>query len=186
DAAKYKDVMTQIDALQQQSIAQQQRDTVLNWIVRSSPMLGQAFTLNRLSIEKAKTADIDREAGFQQRDWPRITEGVNRAQKSLVPNGDRAGLRYFLNESQKLPAGQRIAPIDEAITKAGGVDQFLDQLYANTKIGDLAARKAMMDETTAQLAARNDAMINLAAAAPPLSLDIERQQKELGGAMSRI
>ena len=186
DAAKYKDVMTQINALQQQSIANQQRDTVLGWIARSSPMLGQAFTLNRLSIEKAKTADIDRENGFQQRDWPRIAEGVNRAQKSLEPNSDRAGLRYFLNESQKLPAGQRIAPVDEAIAKAGGVDQFLDQLYANTKIGDLAARKAMMDETTAQLAARNDSMINLAAAITPLSLDIERQQKELGGAMSRI
>src|SRR5947209_8047240 len=186
DAAKYKDVMTQINALQQQAIANEQRDTVLNWIVRSSPMLGQAFTLNRLSIEKAKAADIDREAGFQQRDWPRIIEGVNRAQKSLEPNSDRAGLRYFLNESQKLPAGQRIAPIDEAIAKAGGVEPFLDQLYANTKIGDLSARKAMMDETTAQLAARNDAMINLAAALTPLSLDIERQQKELGGAMSRI
>ena len=44
----------------------------------------------------------------------------------------------------------------------------------------------MMDETTAQLAARNDAMLNLAAAITPLSLDIERQQKELGGAMSRL
>ena len=186
DAAKYKDVMTQINALQQQSIANEQRDTVLNWIVRSSPMLAQAFTLNRLSIEKAKSADIDRESGFQQRDWPRITEGVNRAQKSLEPNSDRAGLRYFLNESQKLPAGQRIAPIDEAIAKAGGVEPFLDQLYANTKIGELSARKAMMDETTAQLAARNDAMLNLAAAITPLSLDIERQQKELGGAMSRL
>jgi hypothetical protein len=186
DAAKYKEVMNQINTLQQQSIANQQRDTVLGWIVRSSPMLAQAFTLHRLSIEKAKTADIDRESGFQQRDWPRITEGVNRAQKGIEPNSDRAGLRYFLNESQKLPAGQRLAPIDEAIAKAGGVEPFLDQLYANTKIGDLSARKAMMDETTAQLTARNDAMINLAAAVTPLSLDIERQQKELGGAMSRI
>jgi len=36
DAAKYKDVMNQINALQQQSMANQQRDTVLGWIVRSS------------------------------------------------------------------------------------------------------------------------------------------------------
>jgi hypothetical protein len=186
DAAKYKDVMNQINALHQQAITNQQRDTVLNWILRSSPMLAQASTLNRLSIEKAKAADIDRESGFQQRDWPRIAEGVNRAQKGIEPNSDRAGLRYFLNESQKLPAGQRIAPVDEAITKAGGVEPFLDQLYANTKIGDLAQRKAMQDETTAQLAARNDAMLNMAIAITPLSLDIERQQKELGGAMSRI
>lgn len=186
EAAKYKDVMNQINALQQQSIANEQRDTVLSWIVRSSPMLAQASVLNRLSMEKAKAADLDRESGFQQRDWPRITEGVTRAQKGIEPNSDRAGLRYFLVESQKLPAGQRIAPIDGAIVKAGGVEAFLDQLYANTKIGDLAQRKAMQDESTALLAARNDSMINLAIAITPLNLDIERQQKELGGAMSKI
>jgi hypothetical protein len=186
DAAKYKDVMNQINALQQQSIAHEQRDTVMSWIFRSSPMLAQSLTLYRLSMEKAKTSDLDREGGFQQRDWPRITEGVNRAQKGIEPNSDRAGLRYFLNESQKLPAGQRIAPIDAAITKAGGVEAFLDQLYANTKAGDLSQRKAMMEETTAQLTARNDAMINLVAAIMPLSLEVEHQQKELGGAMSKI
>ncbi len=186
EAAKYKDVMSQIDALEKQSTANEQRDTVLGWIGRSSPMLGQATTLYRLSIEKAKAADMERESGFQQRDWPRITEGVNRAQKSIEANSDRAGLRYFLNESQKLPAGQRIAPIDAAISKAGGVEPFLDQLYTNTKITDQAQRKAMMDETTAQLEARNDAMLNLAAAIHPLSDEIEHQAKERGGAMSRI
>jgi hypothetical protein len=186
DAAKYKDVMNQINALEQQSIAHEQRDTVMGWIVRSSPMLAQSATIYRLSLEKAKTADMDRETGFQQRDWPRITEGVTRAQKGIEPNSDRAGLRYFLNESQKLPADQRIAPIDEAISKAGGVEPFLDQLYANTKIGDMASRKAMQDESTAQLVARNDSMINLAAAISPLSLENEKRQKELGGAMSRV
>ncbi len=186
DAAKYKDVMTQMNALELQATANEQRNTVMAWIVRSSPMLAQASTLYRLSLEKAKTTDVDRENGFQQRDWPRITEGVNRAQKGIEPNSDRAGLRYFLNESQKLPASQRIAPIDEAITKAGGIEPFLDQLYANTKIGDLSARKAMQDETTAQLMARNDSMINVAAAVSPLAMANERQQKELGGAMSRI
>jgi hypothetical protein len=186
EAAKYKDVMSQINALHQQSIANEQRDTVQSWIFRSSPMLAQSLTLYRLSMEKAKASDLDREGGFQQRDWPRITEGVNRAQKSIEPNSDRAGLRYFLNESQKLPAAQHIAPIDAEIAKAGGVEPLLDQLYANTKVGDLAQRKAMQDETTAQLAARNDSMINLVAAIMPLNLEIEHNQKELGGAMSKI
>ena len=46
--------------------------------------------------------------------------------------------------------------------KTGGVDKFLDQLYANTKIGDLAQRRTMLMETTAQLQARHDAMIDFA------------------------
>src|SRR6266481_6100139 len=67
----------------------------------------------------------------------RITEGVVRAQKSIEPRSDRAGLWYFLNESQKLPADQRIKALDEALTRAGGVERLLDELHYNTKIATL-------------------------------------------------
>jgi len=158
---------------------------VHTWVLRSSPMLAQAVTLYRLSLERPK-ADIDREGGFQQRDWPRIAEGVTRAQKSIEPKSDRAGLRYFLNESQKLPSDQRIKALDEGIARAGGVEPFLDQLYANTKIGDLNERKAMQGESTAQLTARKDSMLDLAAALAPLALEGEQREKELAGAMTRV
>jgi hypothetical protein len=185
DAAKYKEVLDQINALDKQAIANEQRDTVLAWVFRSSPMLGQAASVYRLSIERPK-ADLDRQAGYQERDWPRIAEGITRAQKSLEPQSDRAGLKYFLTEASKLPAGQHIAPLDEMVGKAGGIDPFLDQLYANTKIGELDARKAMMKESTAQLQARNDSMVNVVAALMPMLLENEQHDKELGGAMSRI
>lgn len=185
EAKAYAGVVEQMNDLQQKQMATRERDTVLNWVFRSSPMLSQANTLYRLSLERPR-ADMEREAGFQERDWPRIAEGVKRSQKSLEANSDRAGLRYILNETQKLPAGQRIAPLDEAITKAGGVDPFLAQLYANTKVGDLAARTAMQGETTAQLAARHDSMVDLAAALMPMQLANEKQDREIGGAMSRI
>jgi hypothetical protein len=185
EAKSYADVLDKMNALQQQQAATRERNTVLGWVFRSSPMLSQANELYRLSLERPK-ADMEREAGFQERDWPRIAEGVKRAQKSLEANSDRAGLKYMLNETQKLPAGQRIASIDEAISKAGGVDKFLDQLYGNTKIGDLAARQAMSSEATAQLVARHDAMVDLAAALSPMQLANEKQEREIGGAMSRI
>lgn len=185
EAKKYAGALDQLNALQAKSAATRQRDTVSSWLLRSSPMLSQASTLYRLSLERPK-ADIDRESGFQQRDWPRIAEGVARAQKSLEPKSDRAGLRYFLNEAEKLPADQRIKPVDDAIAKAGGIEPFLDQLYANTKIGDVNERKAMQSESTAQLAARNDSMLNLAAALSPLALENERREKEIAGAMTRV
>jgi len=185
EAKKYAGALDQLNALQAKAEATRQRDTVHTWLLRSSPMLAQASTLYRLSLERPK-ADIDRETGFQQRDWPRIAEGMARAQKSIEPKSDRAGLRYFLNEAEKLPADQRIKPLDDAIAKAGGIEPFLDQLYANTKIGTLAERKAMSSESTAQLAARKDSMLDLAAALSPLSLESERRDKEMGGAMTRV
>lgn len=185
DAKKYATVVDQMNALQQQVAVVRERDTVLNWVFRGSPMLSQAHTLYRLSLERPK-ADLDREAGYQERDWPRIGETINRARNTIEPGSDRAGLKYFLNESQKLPQGQRIAALDEAIAKAGSVDKLLDALYANTKVADLDTRKAMMSETTAQLQARHDAMIDLAAALTPLELEQEKREKETAGAMTRI
>ncbi len=185
ETKRYANVLDEMNRLDQQQLATQQRDTLLQWLFRSSPMLAQSSTLYRLSLERPK-ADIDRDQGFQERDWPRIGEGIQRAQKSLEPQSDRAGLRYFLLESQKLPQNQRIAPLDDLIAKAGGVDKFLDQLYGNTKIADLAQRKAMQSESTAQLQARHDAMLDFAAALSPLQLTNEQREKEFAGAMSRI
>ncbi|HMC23211.1 MAG TPA: S46 family peptidase, partial [Thermoanaerobaculia bacterium] len=185
EAKKYAGALDQMNKLQQQELATQQRDTVLQWLLRSSPMLSQSATLYRLSLERPK-ADIERNQGYQERDWSRIAEGIARAQKSLEPQSDRAGLRYFLLETQKLPATQRITAVDELIAKAGGVDPFLDQLYANTKVADLAQRKAMQTESTAQLQARHDSMLDFAAALSPLQLQNEQREKEFAGAMSRI
>jgi hypothetical protein len=185
EAKKYAGALDQMNKLEQQELATQQRDAVLQWLLRGSPMLGQSATLYRLSLERPK-ADIERNQGYQERDWPRIAEGIARAQKSLEPQSDRAGLQYFLLETQKLPADQRITAVDELIAKAGGVDPFLDQLYTNTKVADLAQRKAMQTESTAQLQARHDSMLDFAAALSPLQLQNEQREKEFAGAMSRI
>jgi hypothetical protein len=185
EAAKYAGAVDQMNALQKQIIATRQRDTVYNWVLRSSPMLAQAFTLYRLSLERPK-ADMDRENGFQQRDWPRIAEGIVRAQKTIEPLSDRAGLSYFLRESQKLPADQRIKALDEAIARSDNVERLLDNLYNSKKIADLTERKAMQNETTAQLDARHDAFLDLAASLMPLNLENEKREKELAGAMSRL
>lgn len=185
DAGRYANVAAQMNALQQRVAATRQRDLLYNWLFRSSPMLMQAETLYRLSLEKPK-ADLDREQGYQQRDWPRIAEAAVRAQKTIEPRSDRSGLRHFLVESQQLPQDQRVAALDEAINRAGGVDPFLDQLYATTKIADLNERKAMQSATTAELNARHDPMLDLAAALMPLTLQIETSEKQIAGAMSRI
>src|SRR5712692_9662218 len=81
DAQKYAGVVDQMNKLEEKSRATQQRDTVLQWLFRGSPMLSQANTLYRLSLERPKP-DIERDQGYQERDWPRISEGIVRAQKS--------------------------------------------------------------------------------------------------------
>jgi hypothetical protein len=155
-------------------------------------MLAQAVTLHRLALERAKADDLDREEGYQQRDWPRLRQAVERTQRSIEPQSDRAGLRQALLATQSLPADQRIAPLDAALAASGGsadearVDALLDRLYAGTRLGELEVRLAAFEESSAQLDARDDAMLDLAAALYELGAEIEEAGRVREGAGLRL
>ena len=182
---KYATVMESLRKIDEEDEAMQQRDTVLLWVYRASPMLTQARQAYRNSLERAKK-DIDRTAAFQEREQATLMQASARAQSEFDVPSDRAGLRFFLLESQKLPASQRIAPVDDAIKKAGSVDAFLDALYSGTKINDADQRKAMYGETTKQLDARHDTMLDFAAKLIPITVDKEARDERYSGAMSRV
>jgi len=174
--------------------ATQQRDAVLTWLMgttganatyRSSPMLMQAATIQRAASERTKK-DAERTAGFQDRDRNTLREKSDRVQRVMDAGSDRAALRYFLGEAQKLPASQRIQPVDDAIASAGGIEPFLDRLYGSTKIGDAAERTKMYNETPAQLEARNDSMLVFAKTLLPLASSIETRDLAAEGAMARL
>jgi hypothetical protein len=154
-------------------------------------MLSQANTLWRLSGERPKS-DIDRTVGYQERDWKRLKAAVARAQRTIEPGSDRAGLRYFLMEAAKLPKNQRIAAVDEALAATGerdtaaAVDKFLDRLYGSTKLADVKERSSMFEESRGQLEARNDAMLGFAKRLRSTLDDKEKRDNEVAGAMMRV
>ena len=163
-----------------------ERDLILDWIGgRGAPMLGQAFNIARLATERPKK-DIDRLARFQERDWPALKQSSARAQRVMDAGSDRAIVRYFLVEASKLPADQRIKAIDDAVASAGNIDALLDRLYTTTKIGSQEERDKMMSESTDQLRARGDAMVDFALSLLPLLDEREEHDLAWAGAMSRL
>ncbi|HXG59064.1 MAG TPA: S46 family peptidase [Thermoanaerobaculia bacterium] len=190
-AKKYGGVLDRIRQINDETYATMQRDFTAQWLFRASPMLSQAMRIYRWSIEKTKK-DLDRAPGYQERDVPSMLQASARTQASIHEASDRAGLRYFLLEATRLPADQRIKALDEALAATGAsgveaqVDRFLDTLYGTTKIADADQRKAMYGETTAQLDARNDGMLQFVASLMPMMLANEERDDRLGGAMSRV
>ncbi|HEX8616990.1 MAG TPA: S46 family peptidase, partial [Thermoanaerobaculia bacterium] len=152
-------VLDELARLTAEQNRMRERDLILDWLVsRGSPMLQQAFTIVRLAQERPKK-DLDREARFQERNWPALRTASERAQRTIDVPSDRAVVRYFLAEAAKLPGAQRVAALS-------GVTA--DELYTNTRLANPEERTKMFGETIAQLAARNDAMLNLAIALMPL------------------
>jgi hypothetical protein len=168
-----------------------ERDMLYRWLYFASPMLSQANLLYRMSLEREKEDD-ERDESFQERDWPRNKSRVKRTQRTIEPESDRAGLRWFLLETGDLPADQRIDAIDRVLVATGRedvegrVDAFLDELYANTNMDELDTRLAMFDESTDQLMAHGDAMIALATDLRGLGEEIEDRDRAVKGAEYRL
>ncbi|MEA2489984.1 MAG: hypothetical protein QOH21_1776 [Acidobacteriota bacterium] len=190
-AAAYDAAVSEVQRLFAQKIRTRERDTLFSWLYISSPMLSQANNFYRLSVERPK-AELDRSENYTERQRRRLQSSITRNRRSMDPASDRAGLRLFLIEATKLPADQRIKPVDDALAATGKtgadaqVDALLDRLYGATSIGNADVEAKMFEESTAQLMARNDSMIAFAASLRPYAEQLEMADLSYEGAMSRL
>jgi hypothetical protein len=192
---EYGEVLPALAALQAEAEKTRERDAVLNGLIASSTMLQAAHAAHRLSIEKAKKSDIDREPEFQERNWSRIREGQERAQRTLDPRIDRALLRWAMARAARLPADQRITGLDRLVGLTPGltaadaekaIDDHLDRAYGATKMGDKDVRLALLEQRTAEIAAAKDPFLDLALALDPLYQANREAGKRRQGAASRL
>ncbi|HUP64735.1 MAG TPA: S46 family peptidase [Thermoanaerobaculia bacterium] len=188
---RHGEVMAELRSIFARERATRERETVLAWLYAASPMLTQADTLYELSRQRAKK-DVERDADYQERNWSVIRSRIARAQRTVEPGSDRAGLRNILQQAVALPENQRIEAVDAALAATGKatteeqIDAFLDGLYGGTKIADRSFREDLFDDTTAQIAARNDSMIVFAADLRKL-VDANKARKQADdGAFARL
>ena len=193
--AKYGSVLPAINAQIAERAKTRERDALLGELSAGMGSgLASAQMLYRFSIEKPKK-DADRDAAYQERNWSRLKDGQERAQRTLSAKADRALMKYTLADIAKLPAGQRIEVLDSEIGFAPGMseadaakaaDAWLDKLFAGTKIYDKDFRMSLFDKSTSELVATKDSMLTLAAALYPMQEAIRETSKERSGAMYRL
>lgn len=191
---KYGEAIKQMQALQTQGESTRERNAALNLLSSASSYLSAAQTLHRLSVQRPKP-DVQRDAGFQERDWTRIREGQDRLQRTIDPTVDRMLFGWAMAKAAALPAGQRIEALDKAAGLTAGMDKaaaeaaigkYLDALYAGTKLADRDTRMGLIDKSTADLMATGDAFITLAAALEPMTEANREAAKNRAGAYARI
>jgi hypothetical protein len=191
---KYGDVLPALRALQAENEKTRERNAVLGNLASASSYLSAAQTLYRLSLQRPKN-DLDRESGFQERDWARIRENLDRLQRTIDATVDRALLKWAMGLAAALPADQRVEPLDKAAGLSAGmanaradsaIDAFLDRLYAGTRLVDPDYRLGLMDKSTSDVLATRDSFIGLAEALEPLAESIREAGKDRAGASSRL
>jgi hypothetical protein len=192
--AEFGGVIAQLDALQAKKEQTRERDATFESLFSNSLALGSARTILRLAEERAKP-DIERDLEYQERNWRRIREKEERAQRSLTPKADRALLRYALLEAAALPGDQRIPALDRAVGLVPGrpeagsaqtIDAYLDSLYAGTKLFDKATRLGLLEKSRKEVAGTKDTFLALAAALLPADAQLRRDENARYGARSRL
>jgi len=191
---KYGEILPALRSLQVESEKTREQSAAMATLASASSYLSAAQSLYRLSVERPK-ADIDREAGFQQRDWPRLRDAQDRLGRTLDATADRALLRWAMGLAAALPAGQRIVRLDQAVGIQPGmaaadaekaIDAYLQKLFAGTRLGDRDFRLSLTEKSTAELRAAKDSFLLLAEALEPLTKANREAAKNRSGARSRL
>jgi hypothetical protein len=191
---KYGDVLPALRSLQAEGERTRQQNAAVTTLGSASSYLSAAETIYRLSTQRPK-ADMDREAGFQERDWARVRDTQDRLQRTMDATADKALLRWALGIAAALPADQRVAPLDQAAGLRAGmpkaeadqaIDGFLQRLFAGTRLSDREFRLSLLEKSTADLVATKDSFILLAAAMEPLAEANREAAKNRGGAQARL
>lgn len=184
--AEYLEAIDALDALVARANVAEQRDALLGWMNWSVDLLGVAMRTYRLSIERAKDDDLDREAGYQERDWEDIAEGVARVERSYDAVADERMLAFWITQSQALPDDLRIEALDALVAEyadeADPAAAAARAIYAETGLTDSEARLGWLDQERRAFERSDDPLIALAVALYPLNEAIREEGKELWGA----
>ena len=176
--AKSLDAKKELDRLAAERRQIATRDFLFQIITPGPLALRQATTLVRLAAERAKP-DAERDPAYMARELPALHNTMERQKSSFFRPADEAMLRIWLDHAAKLGPGERIAAIDR-------LKPDVAVLYAGTKVTDAAERLKMFEETTAQLRARQDPMLDLAFALEPELRAWQDATQTYEGAVARL
>ena len=178
--AKYGGVLPAMEQAIAARDATDQRDFLLGWlpVPRSSSLLSAAVIIERWSFERTKP-DLERKADYQTRDERTLRQRLFSMQRNLDGPSERRVNALLFERAAKLPAGQRITAVDDALAATGKIGDeaiaaALEKLYAGTKLIDEKTRLEMFDLDHKALLVKGDTMIAFAAA---LRRDTEARER---------
>jgi hypothetical protein len=158
------------------------RSELLNGVLGGSTILNQAYTIVR-AVPELQKPDKDREQAYQERNVPRLKQGIQLAERGYVFATDRELLKWTLKRLRAAhpDAAKWPAPLQGL---AAGTDAEVavrvDAMYARTSLGDAAKRLELLGLKPVALAAVDDPFLKLAAGLEQELKGIREESKGMG------
>jgi len=179
-----------VGKLRQQIAANQadrDRDLAISLVSRAS-MFSAAVRLTHLARERPK-ADLDRDAGYQERDWVRIEGGLKQMDRRFDPGVDQQFMVYGLTRYVALPQSQRLPALDAWLAGAKSKAQLTAKvaaLYAGSQLDKLDQRSKWFNADSQAIDASHDSMLRLARAVQPQLKQLSDESDARDGEMSKL
>jgi hypothetical protein len=129
---------------------------------RFAKLLYHAVATAHLARERARP-EAERTANFADRDVPRLKDRSAREERSTFLPADREVFALYIERLLALPEPQRVRSVEQFFgTFRGAPDALrsrIDKMYAATKLTSVEARDRMLDESEADLRARQDPFV---------------------------
>jgi len=167
--------------------ANRERDLAISLVNRAS-LFSTAVRLTHLAKERPK-ADLDRDAGYQERDWVRIEGGLKQMDRRYDPGVDQQFMVYGLKRYVALPQAQRLPALDKWLDGAkteAQLKQKVAALYAGSKLGNVDERMKWFGADSKAIDASSDSMLKLARAVQPQLKALEDASDARDGEMSKL
>lgn len=167
--------------------ANRERDLAIGLVSRAS-LFSTAVRLTHLAKERPK-ADLDRDAGYQQRDWVRIEGGLKQMDRRYDPGVDQQFMVYGLKRYVALPQAQRLPALDKWLDGASteaAIKAKVAALYAGSKLGNVDERMKWFGADSKAIDASSDSMLRLARAVQPQLKALENESDARAGEMSKL
>ncbi len=141
------------------------RTELLNGVLGGSTILSQAYNILR-AVDEVQKPDKDREQAFQERNLPRLKQGIQLAERGYVFATDKELLKWTLKRLKAAHPDEAKWPASLKGLVAGNeadIAARVDGMFAQTALGDPAKRLELLGQKSAQLAAVDDPFLKLAA-----------------------
>jgi hypothetical protein len=158
------------------------RTELLNGVLGGSTILSQAYNIVRIVAEMQKP-DKDREQAYQERNLPRIKQGIQLAERGYVFATDKELLNWTLKRLKSAHPDEAKWPASLKELAAGTEAEIaarVDAMYAKTALGDPAKRLELLGLKPAQLAAVDDPFLKIAAGMEQELKGVREESKSMG------
>lgn len=169
--SQYGDALENLEEVLASARKWRDHDFLLGEIANASNYLGSATTAVRFAKERKKP-DLERNAGYQNRDLARAKDREKDRSKTLAPAAERKALAFLLKKSFALPQDQQFQAWSKFAEAKKEPEAWLASMDSKTTLKEEAVREQNLTVELEALQASPDPYIQLALA---LDADVEKK-----------